>query len=164
MPVRFNLHLVNRKVDQSRVDFNKWMLIPVAVPLTVLILGGVISSTFFNARSYAAIVSVEEYDFAQDMPESTEITNIALMDTASATVLGNRVLGSLSDMVSQYTVSDYYTQINFRRSPKKVSNLEYDGFFKWLGNRDVGIPGMVMVSIILLMFNARSRRRSPSTV
>jgi anthranilate/para-aminobenzoate synthase component II len=88
---------------------------------------------------------VDEYDFAQDMPESTEITNIALMDTASATVLGNRVLGSLSDMVSQYTVSDYYTQINFRRSPKKVSNLEYDGFFKWLGNRDVGIPGMVMV-------------------
>ena len=79
------------------------------------------------------------------MPESTEITNIALMDSASAAVFGNRVLGSLSDMVSQYTVSDYYTQINYQRSPKKVSNLEYDGFFKWLGNRERGIPGMVMV-------------------
>ena len=137
--------LVNRKVEETHMDFNKWVLIPVCLPLAVIIIGNIISSTFFNARSYASIIEVDEYNFSEDMPESNEITNIALMDTASATVLGNRVLGSLSDMVSQYTVSDYYTQINFCRTPKKVSNLEYDGFFKWLGNRDTGIPGMVMV-------------------
>lgn len=137
--------LVNRKVEETHMDFNKWVLIPVCLPLAVIIIGNIISSTFFNARSYASIIEVDEYNFSEDMPESNEITNIALMDTASATVLGNRVLGSLSDMVSQYTVSDYYTQINYCRTPKKVSNLEYDGFFKWLGNRDTGIPGMVMV-------------------
>ena len=137
--------LVNRKVEETSVNFNKWVLIPVCLPLAVIIIGNIISSTFFDARSYASIIEVDEYSFSEDMPESNEITNIALMDTASATVLGNRVLGSLSDMVSQYTVSDYYTQINFCRTPKKVSNLEYDGFFKWLGNRDTGIPGMVMV-------------------
>ena len=137
--------LVNRKVEETHMDFNKWVLIPVCIPLAVIIIGNIISSTFFNARSYASIIEVDEYSFSEDMPESNEITNIALMDTASATVLGNRVLGSLSDMVSQYTVSDYYTQINYCRTPKKVSNLEYDGFFKWLGNRDTGIPGMVMV-------------------
>lgn len=137
--------LVNRKVEETHMNFNKWVLIPVCLPLAVIIIGNIISSTFFNARSYASIIEVDEYSFSEDMPESNEITNIALMDTASATVLGNRVLGSLSDMVSQYTVSDYYTQINFCRTPKKVSNLEYDGFFKWLGNRDTGIPGMVMV-------------------
>lgn len=137
--------LVNRKVEETSLNFNKWVLIPVCLPLAVIIIGNIISSTFFNARRYASIIEVDEYSFSEDMPESNEITNIALMDTASATVLGNRVLGSLSDMVSQYTVSDYYTQINFCRTPKKVSNLEYDGFFKWLGNRDTGIPGMVMV-------------------
>lgn len=127
------------------VQFEKWTLIPIAIPVIVLVVGGIISSTLFQARSYAAIIEVKEENFATDMPESTEVTNIALMDTDSASVLGNRMLGSLSNMVSQYKVSTYYTQINFNRAPKKVSNLEYDGFFKWIGNRDNGIPGMVMV-------------------
>ncbi len=137
----------NRKVKKKKTDIkiNKWAAIPPLVPLAVLLVGLVISSTLFNAKRYSRIIEVKEYDFAEDMPVSTEVTNIALMDTDSAMVLGNRVLGSLSDMVSQYTVSDYYTQINYNGTPKKVSNLEYDGFFKWLGNRDSGIPGMVMV-------------------
>lgn len=134
-----------KKRDKVECHFEKWALIPIAVPVAVILIGTVISSTFFNATKYADVISVKEYDFAVDMPETSEITNIALMDTASAIVLGNRVLGSLSDMVSQYTVRDHYTQINYANAPKKVSTLEYDGFFKWLGNRERGIPGMVMV-------------------
>ncbi len=126
------------------VDYNKWTLLAL-IPLAVLILGLIFSSTFFNARRYADVIGVKEADFAQDLPETTEITNIALMDTASATILGNRTLGSLSDVVSQYTLNDYYTQINYQGSPKKVTTLEYDGFFKWAINNHEGIPGMVMV-------------------
>ena len=135
------------KLTVEKVSFGKakWLLIPVIVPIAVLLIGFLISSSVFNAKAYANIIKVDDYDFATDMPETTEITNIALMDTDSARVLGNRMLGSLSDMVSQYTVSDYYTQINYQNTPKKVSNLEYDGFFKWAGNRANGIPGMVMV-------------------
>jgi hypothetical protein len=48
-------------------------------------------------------------------------------------------------VVSQYTLNDYYTQINYKGSPKKVTTLEYDGFFKWAINNHEGIPGMVMV-------------------
>ena len=68
------------------------------------------------------------------MPETHEITNIALMDTSSASMLGNRELGALSHVVSQYDLSDYYTQINYHGTPQKVANLEYDGFFKWINN------------------------------
>ena len=136
----------NRNYYQSSysVDYNKWTLLAL-IPLAVLILGLIFSSTFFNARRYADVIEVKEADFAQDLPETTEITNIALMDTASATILGNRTLGSLSDVVSQYTLNDYYTQINYQGSPKKVTTLEYDGFFKWAINNHEGIPGMVMV-------------------
>ncbi len=136
----------NRNYYQSsyNVDYNKWTLLAL-IPLTVLLLGLIFSSTFFNARSYAGVIEVKEADFAQDLPETTEITNIALMDTASATILGNRTLGSLSDVVSQYTLNNYYTQINYQGSPKKVTTLEYDGFFKWAINNHKGIPGMVMV-------------------
>lgn len=134
-----------RKREKVEYHFEKWALVPVFVPIVVVLVGTLISSTFFNATKYADVITVKEYDFATDMPETSEITNIALMDTASAIVLGNRVLGSLSEMVSQYTVRDHYTQINYGNAPKKVSTLEYDGFFKWLGNRERGIPGMVMV-------------------
>ena len=124
---------------------NKWIVIAIAIPVCVLIIGNIISSFVFNARRYAGIIKVNESDFATDLPESTEVTNIALMDTDSAMILGNRTLGSLSNVVSQYRVGSTYTQINYKNTPKKVANLEYDGFFKWIGNRDNGIPGLVIV-------------------
>lgn len=132
-------------ISFEKISFNKWVLIAIAAPLVILIIGSIISSTFFNAKRYASIIEVKESDFATDLPETTEITNIALMDTASARILGARTLGSLSDVVSQYTLREHYTQINYQNTPKKVTNLEYDGFFKWLGNKDKGVPGMVIV-------------------
>ena len=136
----------NGKITKTySASSNKWVIIAIAIPVCVLVLGNVISSTVFNARSYAKIIDVKESVFADDLPETTEVTNIALMDTDSAKMLGNRTLGSLSNVVSQYTVSENYTQINYKNTPKKVSNLEYDGFFKWVGNMQNGVPGIVIV-------------------
>ena len=129
----------------EKTGFNLWIVIAIITPIIILILGSAISSTFFNAKRYASIITVKESNFAEDLPETTEITNIALMDTDSARILGTRTLGSLSDVVSQYTLREHYTQINYKNTPKKVTNLEYDGFFKWLGNKDKGVPGMVIV-------------------
>ncbi len=117
----------------------------VLIPVVVMILGGIISSTFFNAKAYAAVIEVKEAVFAEDMKETNEVTNIALMDGDSARIIGNRTLGSLSDVVSQYRISDIYTQINYKQTPKKVANLEHDDFFKWLANNQKGVPGYVMV-------------------
>lgn len=117
----------------------------ILLPIVVLIFGGIFSSTLFFAKKYASVITVEEAEFKDDMPETTEITNIALMDSASATMLGNRELGALSHVVSQYDVGANYTQINYQGKPKKVANLEYDGFFKWINNNKNGIPGMVIV-------------------
>jgi len=133
-----------------RFDVNGMRLNPVtvaivAVPLAVMILGSVISSTVFNARAYANVITVTEADFATDMKETNEVTNIALMDGNSARYLGNKTLGSVSHMVSQYVVSPNYTQINYQYTPKKVANLEHADFFKWFANKDQGVPGYVMV-------------------
>ena len=135
----------NRIFNHEKVTVNKWAIIAICIPIAVLLIGSIISSTFFNVRRYASIIDVKESDFATDLPETTEITNIALMDTDSARILGTRTLGSLSEVVSQYTLREHYTQINYKNTPKKVTNLEYDGFFKWIGNKDKGIPGRVIV-------------------
>lgn len=123
----------------------KILLAVAAVPPAVIIIGLVFSSAFFNAHSYSEIIEVKESVFKDDMPVSTSVTNIALMDTASASVLGDRTLGSLANVVSQYDLWDNYTQINYKGAPEKVANLEYGDFFKWLNNRDKGVPGYVMV-------------------
>lgn len=45
------------------------------------------------------------------------------MDTSSAIRFGNREMGTLSELVSQYNVSENYTQIDFNGAPLKVSAL-----------------------------------------
>lgn len=135
-----------KKTEQSlKCKPNKIFLIICALPLAVLLVGGILSSTFFNAEAYADLIEVKEAVFSEDMPEADTVTNISLMDTDSATIIGARALGSLSDVVSQYELSGDYNQINYQGKPKKVSNLEYVDFFRWFNNFDKGIPGYVMV-------------------
>ena len=129
----------------GKVKVNKIFLIIAAIPVAVLVLGGIFSSTFFNAQKYAAVIEIQQSDFSEDMPEADVVTNISLMDTASASILGNRELGALSDVVSQYNVSLDYNQINYKGTPKKVANLEYVDFFRWINNSANGVPGYVTV-------------------
>jgi len=102
-------------------------------------------STVFNAEAYSNILTVKTSDFKTDLAESVGTDSIALMDTASAQMLGDREIGSLSEVVSQFDVSEYYTQIDYNGKPIKVSPLEYAGFWKWVNNKDSGIGGYVTV-------------------
>lgn len=82
------------------------------------------SSPMFHAKEYASVLPVnEETDFQQDIVIDTN--KIALMDTSSAAKLGDREIGSLANVVSQYNVSGSYTQINYQGDPVKVAPLEY---------------------------------------
>lgn len=121
------------------------IVILVLLPMLVIFVGNISSSTFFNAKAYANVITVENAVFEEDMPETDTVSNIALMDSSSAVTIGNRTLGALSNVVSQYEIAPQYAQINYLGTPQKVANLEYVGFFKWFGNRDAGIPGYVMV-------------------
>lgn len=104
------------------------------------------SSTVFHAKSYAAIAGdIETRDFIADTPASETISDIALMDTGSAQIIGARALGSLSELVSQFEINPQYTQINLQGRPMKVTPLEYADFFRWWSNRSAGIPGYIAV-------------------
>ncbi len=131
----------------TKPEINKIFLIIVAIPVAVMVLGGIISSSFFNAVAYSDVIKndITEAVFAEDMPEADVVSDISLMDTDSAAIIGNRKLGELAHVVSQYELSYDYNQINWKNTPKKVANLEYVDFFRWLNNSDAGIPGYVMV-------------------
>ena len=110
--------------------------------MMILIIAG---AKLFHAKSYASILSIKEVEFSDDLPEASATDSIALMDTASAQMLGDREIGALANLVSQFDVSGNYTQIDYQGTPVKVSALYYTGFFKWINNRAEGVPGYVSV-------------------
>lgn len=113
--------------------------------VALFLLGLLISSRLLHAKSYSQILQVEEGTTA-DIPSVEQTDAIALMDTDSARMLGDRKIGSLSQVVSQYELWDSdYTQINRQNHPVKVAPLSYGSFFKWLHNRASGVPGYVTV-------------------
>lgn len=126
-------------------SMSKYILYLMAACVLVLLIGGIVSSKLIMASKYANIIEIEEGDFTMDVPESENISNIALMDTDSARIIGERAIGSLSDVVSQYEVSTEYSTIDYNGVPMKVASLEYAGFFKYMNNKTDGIPGYVLV-------------------
>ena len=114
-----------------------------AIILLPIILNFVTSSKLFYARAYSRILTVSDGSY-EDIPSSEDTSRIALMDTNSAARLGDREIGSLTGLVSQYNVGSY-TQIDLAGKPVKVAPLLYDGFFKWYRNRASGVPGYVLV-------------------
>ena len=53
----------------------------------------------------------------------------------------------MADYVSQFEISDLYSQINYKGQPVRVSPLNYADFFKWWANKDGGIPAYVIVNM-----------------
>lgn len=132
-----------KEYSTFRLSFKPYIL-PIAI-ICVVILAAITGSQVFNSTKYAEILTVKDTEFSQDVPESAGTDSIALMDTASAKMLGDREIGSLSNVVSQFNVSYDYSQIDFGGKPIKISALEYAGFFKWINNRDNGVCGYVTV-------------------
>lgn len=111
------------------------------------------SSKLINAKAYSKILQVEEGEVSE-LPSVSSTSAIALMDTDSAVKLGDREIGTLSSVVSQYDIEDdSYTQLNVHTSPVKVAPLSYASFFKWINNKSKGIPGYVVVDPVTMDAN-----------
>ena len=115
------------------------LILPLPIIWLVAMIGNLIFSPFFFAEGYATMIDIEQADFATEFPK-TDLDQITLIDRDTATRLGNRHLGALTNLVSQFEAADDYTQINIDGYPYRVTPLEYAGFFKWLNNFGEGIP------------------------
>ena len=138
---------VSEVFREKKLSFiTKFFFVLALLSVFVFAIGSIAGLKVFRAKTYSQMLKVKTYDFAKDIDETEQITDIALMDTASAKIFGNRKIGSLSDVVSQYEVEDAYTQISVDKQPFKVSALKYASFFKWWNNKDKGIPGYVKIN------------------
>lgn len=114
--------------------------------LAVYLIGSLLSSPIINAKKYQQLLTVEERQFTDDIKE-VDYSTIPLLDKDSAALLGDRKMGSLVEMVSQFEVANDYTQINYQGKPVRVTPLVYASPIKWLTNRKNGIPAYVMIDM-----------------
>lgn len=135
------------KNEKKSKRFKGLMVVPVIIAL-VGVLGAVASLTLFpgNAEKYSTILNTEDGDFATDI-EQADYSTIPFIDRDSAVLLGNRTMGTMADYVSQFEISDLYSQINYQDAPVRVSPLNYADVFKWWSNHNTGIPAYVIVNM-----------------
>ena len=112
----------------------------------IYVVGSLLSSPFFNAAKYQKLLSIEERIFTDDIKE-VDYKTIPLLDKDSASLLGNRKMGSMVDMVSQFEVSGDYAQVNYQGKPVRVTPLTYASPIKWFTNQKNGIPAYILIDM-----------------
>ena len=117
-----------------------------ALVVVVIVAIFVSSSPLFRADSYKEMLKVTERDFSEDIAE-IPLSQIPVVDKDTAERLGSRAIGQVVELVSQFNVSDYYTQINYKGTPTRVSPLEYADGLKWFFNRTEGIPYYIKIDM-----------------
>ncbi|MGX7091468.1 hypothetical protein [Hutsoniella sourekii] len=130
----------------SKTGLNKYRIITGLILLSLAIAGlvYVVYSPVFFSANYASMIEIQPKEFEKDFPE-TNLNQIPLVDRDTATRLGNRHLGALTHIVSQFEAAPDYTQVTIEGKPYRVTPLEYAGFFRWLNNFQQGIPHYIQV-------------------
>ena len=121
-------------------------LIALGSVLVVFIVANLASSTLFNAKRYQQLIKVETRDFVSDIKQ-VDYSTIPLLDRDSASLLGDKKMGSMVDIVSQFEVSDEYTQINYNGKPVRVTPLKYASIIKWFTNHSEGVPAYILIDM-----------------
>ena len=130
----------------SKIDGYLWLGL-IGIILVILVFNFILSP-LFNAKTYSKRISVnEDSDFATDV-KPVDFNTLPLLDKVSSQKLGDRVMGQMPELVSQFYVSDLYTQINYNNDIIRVTPLEYDGIIKYFTNRKDGVKGYISVNSV----------------
>lgn len=120
----------------------------IAIIFVGIFLINFILSPLFSSKKYSERISVnEDGNFIEDI-ELVNFNSLPLLDKDSSQKLGDRVMGQMPELVSQFYVSDLYTQINYNDDIIRVTPLEYNGFFKYLANHKNGVTGYITVNSV----------------
>lgn len=143
------LYVLKKRYGIEEIKMSKTVKLLVGILLFVLavyLVGSLLSSPIINAKRYQKLLKVEQGEFTKDI-EELSYDQIPLLDKDSATLLGNRKMGSMIDMASQFEVDNIYSQINYQDKPVRVSPLRYASPIKWLTNQAEGIPAYIRIDM-----------------
>lgn len=127
---------------------SKIILLALGTIFILLILVNIINAPIFNSSAYYNRIKINENgNFTTDVAE-VDFNKMPLLDKASSSKVGDRVMGQMTDLVSQFYVSNLYTQINYNNKIVRVTPLEYADWIKYFTNRGKGIEGYIVVNSV----------------
>ena len=115
--------------------------------ILVVLIGSLVSAPIFRAADYRELLNVQSGSFAEDVAQIS-FEDIPTLDRDSANYLGDRQMGTLSDMVSQFEYSNDSTQINYQGRPVRVAPIVYADLIKWFTNQADGLPAYIVVDMV----------------
>lgn len=118
-----------------------------ALLVVIALIGNLAGHVLFRAKDYAALLPIEQGDFASEVQE-VSWEQIPKLDSNSASALANKKMGELSDLVSQFEVNESTVQINYQDRPVRATYLDYGDFIKWFKNREEGIPAYLLIDMV----------------
>ncbi len=121
-------------------------VIAIAILVVVPMVMGFISQPIFRAKAYSSLITVTDANFA-DTVEEISYDKVPVVDRDAAAIIGERQMGSVQEVVSQFEINDNYTQINIKGVPVRVSPLSYSDIIKYIINSKIGIPYYVKVDM-----------------
>ena len=135
-------------INNKKVNKNSYLLFSVIfIIFGLIIIINVANSPLFMAKSYYNRISVDNSDFTTDVAP-VDFSKLPLLDKDSSMKLGDKVMGQMTDLVSQFEVSNQYTQINYNDEIIRVTPLEYASIIKYFTNRNKGVAGYITVDSV----------------
>ena len=108
-------YLLDKRTIHFNVKANYAKPVLIVVGVAALAVAGCALSgiPLFRANDYKDLIQKQEGNFSDDIAE-LKMSQIPVVDKDSAMRLGNRKMGEMIDLVSQFEVADDYTQINYQ--------------------------------------------------
>ena len=138
---------IRKKEFDIRNKANYYPFIAPFFIIVAIIIVNIFSGPFFNSKKYANRITITNANFTEEIKE-VDFNTLAIVDRASSEKLGDRVMGGMGELVSQFDVSNMYTQINVNDEILRVTPLDYSDWIKYFTNRSSGIPGYVTVNSV----------------
>ncbi len=118
------------------------VILSVAIPFVL----SFIASPIFNAKAYSDLIEVKPGVFEKEVTK-IKLDQIPIVDRETASILGSKQMGVMTDLVSQFEIDENYAQINIDGKPLRVSPLRYSDLVKYIYNYQDGIPNYVYVDM-----------------
>ena len=142
-----NIFPISIEKTAVNLPFNKKTK-AIAGTIGAIIIGLMINSLVFSpivqSKLYANRITVVDGSFNDEIGQ-INVNSLPILDRDSTQRIGDRVMGEIPELISQFIVSNAYTQINYNDHLVRTTPLEYADIFKWFYNKDEGIPGYIKV-------------------
>ncbi len=130
--------------------FTKIALASVSVAVVIVafvVVMSILGSEILNADAFRNQIKITQSgNFSEDF-DLVSYGSVPIVDYETARQLGDKQMGKVQGLGSQYNINIDYTLISMGDKIVRVAPLEYQDLFKWLENKATGIPGYVEVNV-----------------